>query len=68
MPRTVTSQYEELILFGQFVLYNVGICGNHLLLRRQLLVFLERKVPDSSGQGKISYRLSLSAHTTKNNC
>ena len=56
---TVASKYEELVIVGQVVDHNIGVCGNDLLLGCQLGALLELKIANSSRESQIS------VHATK---
>lgn len=52
--RTIASNDQELILFGDIVLVNVGVGSDDLTLGRKVGALLELEVADGARQGKVA--------------
>lgn len=49
VERTITGDYQELIVVGKVVYHDVGVGGHDLLLGSKLGALLELEVADGSG-------------------
>lgn len=64
VERTITGDYQELIVVGKVVYHDVGVGGHDLLLGSKLGALLELEVADGSGESEVAVDPSKVDETT----